>query len=188
MNEILPFVDLRPTVVLADSSPLIHLAAIDRLDLLAAMGRVVVVDVVRLETCFDLTKPYAPEISAWLKANADKIDLVDTDMGELYELALQQGRKPPRNSGERAIVDWLAENILHAGGPALVIYENGKVPNMLRREGLPEDVVVMTSHYFLRLAQHRGLVPDAEDLWSRVEGIDRRANPQAEATIIQRTM
>jgi hypothetical protein len=188
MNETLHFADLRPTVVLADSSPLIHLAAIDRLDLLAAMGRVVVVDVVRLETCFDLTKPYAPEISAWLKANAATIDLVDTDLGPLYEHALKYGLKPPRNSGERAIVDWLAENIVHAGGPALVIYENGKVPNMLRREGLPEDVVVMTSHYFLRLAQHRGLVTDADQLWAEIENIDHRANPQAEATIIQRTM
>jgi hypothetical protein len=188
MNETFPFADLRPTVVLADSSPLIHLAAIDRLDLLAAMGRVVVVDVVRLETCFDLTKPYAREISNWLKANAEAVDLADTDLGPLYELALKSGVKPPRNSGERAIVDWLAENIVHAGGPALVIYENGKVPNMLRREGLPEDVVVVTSHYFLRLAQYRGLVEDADNLWSQIERIDHRANPQAEATIIQRTM
>jgi hypothetical protein len=62
------------------------------------------------------------------------------------------------------------------------------VPNMLRREGLPEDVVVVTNHYFLRLAQYRGLVEDADTLWSQIERIDHRANPQAEATIIQRTM
>lgn len=69
-----------------------------------------------------------------------------------------------------------------------MIYESGKIPNMLRREGLPEDVVVMTSHYFLRLAQHRGLVTDAEQLWAQIEGIDHRANPQAEATVIQTTI
>jgi hypothetical protein len=86
------------------------------------------------------------------------------------------------------MVDWLADNVVHAGGPALVIYENGKIPNMLRREGLPEDVVVVTSRYFLRLAQHLGYVPDAERLWSIIEKSDPRSNPQAEATLIQRTM
>ena len=69
-----------------------------------------------------------------------------------------------------------------------MIYENGKIPNMLRREGLPEDVVVVTSRYFLRLAQELKLVADADDLWAQIESVDRKSNPQAEATLIQRTM
>jgi hypothetical protein len=35
----MPFSDLRPTVVMADSSPLIHLAAVGQLDLLFEYGR-----------------------------------------------------------------------------------------------------------------------------------------------------
>jgi hypothetical protein len=59
----MPFSDLRPTIVMADSSPPIHLAAAGQLDLLFKFGDVVVVDVVRLETCFDQSKPFAPEIA-----------------------------------------------------------------------------------------------------------------------------
>jgi hypothetical protein len=77
---------------------------------------------------------------------------------------------------------------VHEGGPALIIYENGKVPNMLRREGLPEDVVVMTSRYFLRLSQERGLLADAEATWAKISELDTRSNPQAEATLIQRSL
>lgn len=184
----MPFSDLRPTVVMADSSPLIHLAAVGQLDLLVGYGgRVVIPDVVRLETCFDPNKPFAAEISAWIDANPG-VSVGDTDLGPVYELALKSGTRRPRNSGERAIVDWIADNILHEGGPALIIYENGKVPNMLRREGLPEDVVVMTSRYFLRLSQERGLLADAEETWARIGEIDTRSNPQAEATLIQRSM
>jgi hypothetical protein len=152
----MPFSDLRPSIVMADSSPPIHLAAAGQLDLLFKFGDVVVVDVVRLETCFDQSKPFAPEIAEWIQSNSigtnRRVALADTDLGPIYELALKSGLRPPRNSGERAMVDWLADNVVHAGGPALVIYENGKIPNMLRREGLPEDVVVVTSRYFLRLA------------------------------------
>jgi hypothetical protein len=82
----------------------------------------------------------------------------------------------------------LADNIVHERGPALIIYENGKIPHMLRREGLPEDVVVMTSRYFLRLSQERGLLADAEATWTRIAEFDTRSNPQAEATLIQRSI
>jgi hypothetical protein len=191
MNQPLPFSDLRPAVVLADTSPLIHLAAVKKLDLLFEFGNVVIADVVELEAAFDLEKPFAREIREWIDAHQKgerRVTIGKTDLGPVYELALRTGTERPRNSGERAIVDWLAENIVHTGGPALVIYANGKIPNMLRREGLPEDVVVVTSRYFLRLAQEFKLVANADELWAQIESIDHRSNPQAEATLIQRTM
>jgi hypothetical protein len=191
MNQPLPFSDLRPAVVLADTSPLIHLAVVNKLDLLFEFGNVVIADVVELEAAFDLEKPFAREIREWIDAHQKgerRVTIGKTDLGPIYELALRTGTERPRNSGERAIVDWLAENIIHTGGPALVIYENGKIPNMLRREGLPEDVVVVTSRYFLRLAQEFKLVANADELWAQIESVDHRSNPQAEATLIQRTM
>lgn len=188
----LPFSEVQPTVVLADTSPLIHLAAVDKLNLLFEFGKVVIADVVELEAAFDLNKPFAREIREWIDVHGEsgdgRIKIGNTELGPLYELALKTGVDRPKNAGERAIVDWLADNIVHAGGPALVIYENGKIPNMLRREGLPEDVVVVTSHYFLRLAQELKLIADAEDLWSRIQDSDHRSNPLAEATLIQRTI
>jgi hypothetical protein len=188
MNS-LPFSDLQPTVVMADSSPLIHLAAVEHLDLLFEFGHVVIADVVRSETCLDQNKPFAPEIAAWIDANlGSRLSLAETELGPLYEMAVKTGVKRPRNSGERAIVEWLAENIVHEGGPALIIYENGKIPTMLRREGLPEDVVVTTSRYFLRLSQERGLLADAEETWDRIAKLDTRSDPQAEATLIQRSI
>src|ERR1700755_2912462 len=140
MNKPLPFSDVRPTVVLADTSPLIHLAAVNKLDLLLEFGAVVIADVVELEAAFDLEKPFAREIREWIYAHqvGDKrVTIGKTDLGPIYALVLRTGTQRPRNYGARAIVDWLADNVVHAGGPALVIYENGKIPNMLRREGLP---------------------------------------------------
>jgi hypothetical protein len=187
----LPFADVRPTVVMADTSPLIHLAVVSELDLLVAFGRVVIADVVELEATFDLDKPFARDIRRWIDAHGEtgdgRVEIGRTELGPLYELALKTGVDRPRNTGERAIVDWLADNIVHAGGPALVVYENGRIPDMLRREGLPEDVVVVTSRYFLRLSQQFGRVADADELWWRIQTYDPRSNPQAEATLIQRT-
>lgn len=186
----LPFADLRPKLVMADSSPLIHLAAVDQLDLLFRFGgEVVIADVVHHETCLDQSKAFAPEIAAWIDLHEGHgLTVGETELGPVYKMAVEQNVPRPRNSGERAIVEWLAEKIVHEGGPALIIYENGKVPNMLRREGLPEDVVVVTTRYFLKLAQERGFLADAEATWQRVADLDSRSNPQAEATLIQRTM
>lgn len=174
----LPFSEIQPTVVLADTSPLIHLAVVDKLDLLFEFGKVVIADVVELEAAFDVDKPFAREIRTWIEAHGEsgdgRIEIGNTELGPLYELALKTGVGRPNNAGERAIVDWLADNIVHAGGPALVIYENGKIPNMLRREGLPEDVVVVTGHYFLRLAQELKLIADAENLRSRIQEFGHR--------------
>lgn len=161
MNS-MPFSDLRLTVVIADSSPLIHLAGAGQLDLLFKFGKVVVVDIVRLETSFNQSKPFAPEIAAWISSNVAggydaRLALADTELGPLYELALEHNRKPPQDSADRAVVDWLSENVVHAGGPALIICECGKIPDMLRREGLPEDVEVMTSRCFLRLAPGKSI-------------------------------
>lgn len=48
---------IRPTVILPDTSPLVHLAAVDALHILTGLGRVIVVDVVALEATNDRSKP-----------------------------------------------------------------------------------------------------------------------------------
>jgi hypothetical protein len=58
---------IKPTVVVPDTAPLIHLAAGDALTVLNDMGRVVVPDIVQLEATYFRDKPYAKEIAAWIE-------------------------------------------------------------------------------------------------------------------------
>ncbi len=59
---------IRPTVLIPDAAPLIHLAAGDALSVLNGMGRVVVPDIVLMEATHFADKPYAQEIAAWVEA------------------------------------------------------------------------------------------------------------------------
>jgi hypothetical protein len=58
---------IKPTVIVPDTVPLIHLAAREALHVLTAMDRVIVVDVVVLEATYDPGKPYA---LLWAKIRA----------------------------------------------------------------------------------------------------------------------
>jgi predicted aconitase len=59
------------------------------------------------------------------------------------------------------IAAWLADNLAQTGGPALVVYENGKVPGLLSREGVAAVVAVATTRNFLAMAAAEGIIPDA---------------------------
>jgi hypothetical protein len=180
---------LKPTVVIPDAAPLIHLAAGDALTVLNAMGRVVVPDIVQLEATYFRDKPYAAEIAAWIGAGQiagsnQPVEVAETEIGGLYRLALDQDLPRPRNAGEIGIAAWLADNLAHVGGPALVVYENGRVPNMLTREGMAAVVAVATTRNLLMMAQDEGIIPDAEALWRRISTAIPTANPVSNVTFI----
>jgi hypothetical protein len=180
---------VKPTVILPDTTPLIHLAAVDSLHLLNDLGRVVVVDVVALEATYFQDKPYAQEIGAWIEAGKTPgsnrpVAIAATELGPLYKLALDQHVKPPRNAREIAITEWLSDELRHLGGPALVVYENGRVPAMLAREGVTQTVAVATTRNLLELAQREGLIPDAEAVWARLVKVAPTANPASILTCI----
>ena len=173
---------IRPTVILPDTAPLIHLAAAEALHVLNGMGRVIVVDVVVLEATYDLRKPYAHQIAEWLEAGRQtgsnqRVEVAETELGSLYRLALEQGMRPPRNAGEIAITDWLAEELPRIGGPALVVYENGRVSNLLAREGVAETVAVATTRNLIELAEQEGIVSDAATLWAKIQAAAPTVNP-----------
>lgn len=181
---------VRPTVVVPDTAPLIHLAAGGALDVLTGMGRVVIPDVVVLEATADADKPRAREIAAWIEDGSrpgtnSPVEVTESEFGPLYRLAVREGMRPPRNAGEIAIAAWLAENLERTGGPALVVYENGKVPNLLLREGVAATVAVATTRNLLALAQERGLIPDAEAVWARIVAEAPTANPASVLTFIE---
>ena len=61
-----------------------------------------------MEATFREDKPYAKEIAAWLadgqEAGTNRpVAVVDSELGPLYRVALTQGPKKPRHSGEIAI-------------------------------------------------------------------------------------
>ena len=183
---------LRPTVVLPDTAPLIHLAAIDALHIFTSVGPVVIVDVVALEATYHADKPQAGRIAAWIKdgqrAGANSpVSVVETELGPLYRLALETGMKRPRDAGELAITAWLAEFLPQIGGTALVIYENGKVPLMLQREGIAADIAVATTRNLLVLAEAEGIIQDAEACWAKVIAASPTANPASVRTYIEKT-
>ena len=163
--------NLKPTVILPDTVPLIHLAAGKSLHVLNALGRVVVVDIVMLEATFFRDKPFASDVLAWIDAGRQPgsnqpVEIAETELGALYKLALEQGVKKPRNAGEIAIAEWLGDELGHIGGPAIVVYENGRVPAMLARDGVLATVAVLTTRNLLALAEKQGIVQDAEAIWS----------------------
>lgn len=179
----------RPTVAVPDTAPLIHLAAGDALTVLNGMGRVIVPDIVVLEATYFRDKPFAAGIAAWIEAgqaagSKQAVEVVETEIGGPYRLALEQDLPRPRDAGEIAIATWLAENLPAIGGPALVVYENGRVPNLLAREGVAAIVAVATTRNMLMMAETRGLIPDAEAVWRRITAAMPTANPASTLTVI----
>lgn len=183
---------VRPTVVIPDAAPLIHLAAGNALGVLNGMGRVVVPDIVVLETTFFGDKPFAREVLAWVEAGQEPgsnqpVEVAATEIGVLYRIALEQGKDRPRNAGEIGIATWLAENLAVTGGPALVVYENGRVPGMLNREGVGAVVAVATTRNLLAMAEQNGIIDDATAVWARIIAAVPTANPASTITFISPT-
>jgi hypothetical protein len=181
---------IKPTVILPDAAPLVHLAAGEALHVLNSLGRVVVVDIVAMEVTFFADKPYARDVASWLEAGQQvgsnlPVEIAETEFGPLYRLALEQDVKRPRNAGEIAIAEWLADELRHAGGPALVVYENGRVPAMLAREGVAATVAVATTRNLLALAEEEGIISDAEAVWTKIVAARPTANPASVRSYIE---
>jgi len=190
--------DVRPDVIIPDTSPLIHLAAIGQLGLLHRIGRVIVPDMVKDEAVLDPAKPWATELKRWFDegeragSNAP-IEVPETETGKTVRLARQvDPTHRQRDAGERAILDWLADSLAVTPGPPVVIYENGRIPNMIAREGLGTTVIVATTRALLEFGErHALLIPDpdgstpsAEDLWQRLIQQIPTANPRVQTRVV----
>ena len=168
----------RPDLIVPDTGPLIHLAQADALHLLHQIGgRVVVADMVALEATQDMAKPGPREIAAWIEAGRQPgsntpVLVAPTKIGELFLKAREADPDiRPRNAGELAILEWLGgyvDRAENAGGGVLIVYENGKIPRFVRETGLDLDTDVLTTRAFLELAERRGVVASAEEVWRRI--------------------
>jgi len=185
MDDVEPPIE-RPDVIVPDTGPLIHLARTDALPLLHQIGgRVVVADMVAFEATQDMTKPGAQEIRDWLDAgqrpdsNAPVL-VAPTEIGRLFAIARTvDPTARARDSGELAIMQWLGTYVdYHGNADILIVYENGKIPRFVRETGLDMATDVLTTRAFLELAERRGIVSSAEDVWQRILAVAPTANPQ----------
>lgn len=180
----------RPEIIVPDTSPLIHLAAVDALSILTRLGQVIIADMVVYEATADLSKPWAVEIASWIEEGTRKgsdapIKIEKTETGETFRLALMTDplhRMP--NAGENAIIDWLSTKTEEH--EAIVVYENGRVPRAIERQGFNTNIAVMTTRALLDLAEFVGIITSGEELWKQIETAVPTINRANKTTIIRR--
>jgi len=143
------------------------------------------------EATADLSKPWAIEIATWIeegmcKGSNELITIEKTETGETFRLALitdSLHRMP--NAGENAIIDWLSTKTEEH--KAIVVYENGRVPRAIERQGFNTDIAIMTTRALLGFAEFVGIIASGEELWKQIEKAVPTVNRANKTTIIRRT-
>ncbi len=157
-------------LIVADAGPLIRLAAAGLLDSMRLTNRrIVVVDRVEEEVSGDLSKPFAAEIAQWLDRMGDAIEHAVTTEGlgiaSRRELAKRSPeaeaalRRALRDSGERAIREYIELFRPSDATSALVLYEDSAVPALMAAATVP--MTLMSTRAFVRLIAERGYNRDA---------------------------
>lgn len=166
-------------IIVADAGPLIRLAAAGLLDSMRLTNRrIVMVDRVEDEACGDPSKPFAPEIADWLVRMGDAVEHAVTTEGlgiaRRRELASQSPaeeaalRRALRDSGERAIREYVELFRPSDASSALVLYEDSAVPALMAATTVP--VTLMSTRAFVRLIAERGYNRDAVNALESIAG------------------
>ncbi|OLP52693.1 hypothetical protein BJF92_14910 [Rhizobium rhizosphaerae] len=163
--------ETRDPIIIADARPLIRLAAADLLEAIRLTNRqIVLVDRVEDEVCGDPSKPFASEVADWLSRMQDAVIRAPTLEGLAIATLRQQSaqgnaaaaerlKKALRHSGERAIREYVEMIEPSDVETALVLYEDGAVPNLMSAANVP--MVLMTTRAFVREVIDRGYNGDA---------------------------
>ncbi len=161
MGDLTPPPIDKPDIVVPDAAPLIHLSQAGLLHLLHEVGAaVVVVDMVAREVTRDLSKPAAIALRDWMAQGGQPgsnqpVRIEETETGRLYAAVLEtQPGYTLRSGGETAVVEWLAEKVAGTDKAVIVLYENGRVPAVVRNQNLDADIDVLTTRAFLARMQH----------------------------------
>jgi hypothetical protein len=173
--------DDRQPIIVADAGPPIRLAAAGLLDTLRSLNRrIVLVDRVEEEVIGDSTKPFAPEIAAWIERSGDGILRVQTVTGVGITALQKRARTAKeeallksalRDSGELALREFVAHWRPTESASALVIYEDAKVATLFLDADFP--VTLMTTLAFAETVAEWGVNADAV---AALEGISERYN------------
>jgi hypothetical protein len=134
-------------LIVADTGPLIHLVGSGVInDVFSVCEQLIIPDMVFIEAT-KAGKPVADEIM--LLASHDRVKIHKTTTGEMYAAALKgEPTFNAKNAGERAIIDWLLDEIDQTTVPAIVLYENGKVPRLIENHDIDANVSVLTTRAF----------------------------------------
>lgn len=131
-------------IFIPDAGPLISLAIADELDLLLRVAddvRLIVTDHVHWEVTRREDLPDTERIKAFLKANASRIEIMETSIGLMAKTAAkavdgEETLKRMRNLGELSISSAMIDMRHRTPGPAtLVLIEDEWFGNHAAREG-----------------------------------------------------
>jgi hypothetical protein len=156
-------------LVIPDASPIMTLARIDRLDLLARFAIPIhIVD----QVAYEITKPENDgdgRIAAVLQRLGNMIFIVETNVGVGYKARrLANPNMPSRNLGEIA-VDEYATELAKTSGPSfipLVLFED---PDVLQlRIARLKNVHLINTTAWLMTLHLSGELPEAKDLIEKI--------------------
>lgn len=179
------------TLIVMDAGPLISLACADRLDLLQAFGRpVLVADVVRQECTRKRGAPGEERLSQWFDTGANQYKELKTPFLQVFKDALERvdsGEDLDATSGlGDAAISWVIKNLPRLKsvdglslkiGPdeiALVLTEDGPYgdgPVLMRRQAH-----VLSTRQWLKALERLSMIPSYENIISEIEAAGRRTS------------
>ena len=166
----------RQPIIVADTGPLIRLAAAGLLDTLRLLNRrVVLVDRIEEEAVADISKPFAKEIQDWIVQMGDALSHVPTVEGQGIKALRKDASTPElrkllknamRNSGERAIREFVEIHAPRNADDALVVYEDIDLHDQLAATKVP--LTAVTTRRFAQILNEWGINVDAEALLATI--------------------
>jgi hypothetical protein len=156
-------------IIMADAGPLIRFAAAGLLDSLRGLNRqIVLVDRVEDEVVADLAKPFARQVSDWLEKMGPAIRRARTVEGAGIAALRERAATPEdlaflkkslRDSGERAIREFVESYDPEDSSAVIVVYEDRETPALMAAASVP--MTLMTTRRFARQVADWGVDVDA---------------------------
>jgi hypothetical protein len=166
----------RQPIIVADTGPLIRLAAAGLLDSLRSLNRrIVIVDRVEEEAVADRSKPFAREIADWIEKMGEAIQREETIEGqgiaklreaEPTERNLGLLKRGARNSGERAVREFVELYDPKDADDAIIVYEDIDMHTLLSASQVP--LTLMTTRAFARQMAEWHVNIDAVEMLDRI--------------------
>ena len=156
----------RCTVIIPDAGPFNSLWVADRLDLLLALDmRLVVVDAVYDELTSDTSYPKDRDVKAFIDGNQPPFVIESTDIGTEARARRMAGKRPKKNTGELAIVDFMTSDdgmakYITMGEPIAILFEDTGVRIFNR----PPNVHLLSTVGMLRGLERVGVIASADTI------------------------
>ncbi|MCK9908187.1 hypothetical protein MXD81_03535 [Microbacteriaceae bacterium K1510] len=167
-------------IILPDAGPLFSLVAIDALDLLLKLdAKVVLTDYIEWEATRSRSAT-AQRIEQWIAQNPTAVEIIETESGADRIRKDKAGISDKRkNIGEETVFEAVSNEYI-GPGPYVFLFEDEK---MLRQVGMTffdkYPVHLITTYGLLVGLERLGIIPDADDLFARIRGLDAPLVPEA---------